>query len=686
MLFFIFSQKAFLSYKNMNCYKTYSCFYSNRLICLYLCIIINSGINAQKTDTTLHQLNEVYIIENKQQVMVASKKTSSIDSSTLARYNTSSLADLLSNQSTIHVKQYGNGNIASTSMRGGNANHTALLWNGLNIQNALLGQPDLSIVPTNFFNDITLEYGGGSAMWGSGAIGGSIRLQNSTTYNQGFKTKLQMSIGSFDTEKINTGVLLSYKKIVSNTNIYFISSKNNYNYKDTLDKETPNKQANHANYIAQGIMQEIGFLINAYQKINIRAWYNILDRNIPSFTDATSRKNQVDENLKLNADWNYKRRNLNSTIRLGYFNDNLNYDDSIESNVNHIKTIIPIVISNSNIKTIIAESDNLYKYKNHSFNLGINFTNYQASLYSKDIVIDTTYYYHLSKVAFFAAYKLNLLNSKLCYNLVVRKESTNQTFIPLTGNTGIYYKLLKGLALKVNANKSYRQPSLYDLYWHPGGNINLKPEESYEVDGGIELKYTKNNFNFLIEGTYFNRHTTNWIIWLPSDKPYWIPKNIAEVYSRGAETKTELFYLKKDFLIKLIANTSYVLSTNQKAKSENDNSESRQLIYTPRYNGQATFIVKYKKINVLFNHHYTGYRFTSTDNTSWVSPYYISNLKCSYDYAFSAINTELFFSLNNLFNKNYVIIPNKPMPLRNYEVGISINYKQQKKKIETSNY
>jgi vitamin B12 transporter len=686
MLFFIFSQKAFLNYKNMTCYKTYSRFYSNRLICLWVCIIINSGVNAQKIDTTLHQLNEVYIIENKQQIIEASKKTSSIDSSTLARYNTSSLADLLSNQSTIHVKQYGNGNIASTSMRGGNSNHTALLWNGLNIQNALLGQPDLSIIPTNFFNDISLEYGGGSAMWGSGAIGGSIRLQNSTPYNHGFKTKLQMSIGSFNTKKINTGVLLSYKKIVSNTNIYFNNSKNNYNYRDTLDKETPNKQANHANYIAQGIMQEIGFLINAYQKINIRAWYNILDRNIPSFTNTESKQNQVDENLKLNADWNYKRRNLNSTIRFGYFNDNLNYVDSIESSVINIKTIIPKIISNSNIKTIIAESDNLYTYKKHSFNLGINFTNYQASLYSKELAVDTTYYYHLSKVAFFAAYKLSLLNSKLHYNLVIRKESTNQTDIPLTGNTGIYYKLLKGLALKINANKSYRQPSLYDLYWNPGGNKNLKPEESYEVDGGIELKYTKNNFNVLIEGTYFNRHTTNWIIWLPSDKSYWTPKNIAEVYSRGTETKTELFYLKNDFLIKLIANTSYVLSTNQVATSENDNSEGRQLIFTPRYNGQATLIIKYKNINVLFNYNYTGYRFTSTDNTSWVSPYYISNLKCSYDYSFSTINTQLFFSLNNLFNKNYVIIPNKPMPLRNYEIGISINYKQQKKKIETSNY
>jgi iron complex outermembrane receptor protein len=151
------------------------------------------------------------------------------------------------------------------------------------------------------------------------------------------------------------------------------------------------------------------------------------------------------------------------------------------------------------------------------------------------------------------------------------------------------------------------------------------------------------------------------------------------VYSRGTETKTELSYTKKDIFIKIIVNTSYVLSTNQKATSENDNSVGRQLIFTPRYNGQGTLTMGYKNINILFNNNYTGYRFTSTDNTSWVNPYYIANFRCSYNYSFSTINSELFFNINNLFNKNYVVIPNRPMPMRNYEIGISLKYNKKKK-------
>lgn len=659
----------------MKCIKTYRCYNSSNLVCFFLyCVLSTLSVSSQQKDTSLYPLHEVVIFETKQELLEKSKKSIQIDSLILARYNTTSLADLLSNQSTIHIKTYGNGNIATTTMRGGSSYHTALLWNGLNIQNAMLGQPDLSIVPTLFFDNVTLEYGGGSALWGSGAVGGSIHLQNKALFNQGFKTKLQMSTGSFDTKKIATGVLLSYKKIVSNTKVYYHVSENNYKYTDTLDKENPNKQVIHANYIAKGLLQEISAYVSPFQKINIRAWYNSTFRNLPSYTTFASKRNQEDQNLKINADWNYTRRKLNSTIRLGVFNDQLNYTDSVTK-----------LYSNSAIKTLIAENDNYISHNNHTLNFGVNFTNYNTILSIEEKDKTKNEYHHLSKLAFFMAYKLRLLNSKFNYNIAVRKEFSNQTIIPFTGNTGIHYQLSKLLAVKINANRSFRQPTLNDLYWNPGGNPNLKPEDSYEAEGGIEFNYKKNNLHLFMEASYFNRHTTNWIIWLPSGNSYFSPKNITEVYSRGTETRTDVTYSKKDFLIKIIINTSYVLSTNTRNNSENDNSEGRQLIFTPRYNGQGSLMMGYKNFHMIFNNSYTGYRFTASDNTVWLNPYYIANLKCAYSVSYNAVNIELFCNINNLFNKNYVVISNNPMPLRNYEAGLCLNYHKPKNKIKTEN-
>ncbi len=624
---------------------------------MLLLLLSISGVYAQHKDSLTQQLMEVTITETKQQILQASKKTTTIDSLILERYATTSLADLLTNQSAIHIKSYGNGNIATTSIRGGNASQTAVLWNGLNIQNPMLGQTDLSLIPTMLFQNISLEYGGGSTLNGSGSMGGSIQLRNTNVFNKGFATMLQVSGGSFDTKKLATAIQLSYKRMSSNTRIYYTSSQNNYSYNDTTDKVNPRKQVVHADYLTKGLLQELAFLVTPNQTINVRLWYNATHRNLPSYTNTISKQSQDDGNLKINADWNYNKRNLKSIIRFAYFKDGLNYTDTLAN-----------IYSKSTVNTVILESDNTYALKHHTFHIGANATSYKSDVITYDAI------HTLNKLAFFAAYKLQLFQSKLNYNISIRKEFTNLTSIPFTGNTGIHYQIHKYLATKLNANSSFRQPTLNDLYWKPGGNPNLKPEQGYEIDGGLEFKYQHKKTVILFEGTYFNRHTTNWITWLPTVNNYWSPQNIAEVYSRGTETKTELAFFKNDLFIKLILNTSYVLSTNTKSKSENDNSIGRQLMYTPRYVGNMGIYITYKKTSLLINQTYTGYRFTSTDNSSWLTPYYTVNIKASYSYSVKKMSVEFFGSINNVFNKNYMVVFNRPMPLRNFEAGIVLKY------------
>jgi vitamin B12 transporter len=649
---------------------------SARIMALVLCIAGVLPAHSQTKDTATYTSNFMIDViatpKIYQSTLQPSKKTQSFDSLTMARSSSRSLSEFLSEQSTIYIKSYGGGNIATTSFRGGNANHTALLWNGLNIQNAMLGQTDLSIIPVLFFDNLSLEYGGGSALWGSGAIGGSIRLDNKLPFDAGTRTKLQMSLGSFDTRKIAASVLLSHKRIASSTRLYYTTSKNDYSYRDTTDKEQPDKRMPHADYTSAGLMQELSFRLTNRQTLNVRAWYTKTDRNLPSYTSLISKRSQYDETLKLNADWNLWYRKLTSTVRLAGFHDKLNYTDSLSS-----------IYSKSRINTFIAESDNLYYHRQHSFGFGANYTQYQSAMPVEVIrngsAMDSTIRHEQIKFALFALYKISLFKARLNYDMAVRKEFTNQTEIPFTGNAGIQYQLLQWLGLKLSTNKSYRQPTLNDLYWPQGGNINLKPEESYEVDGGLTLRKTKNRLTFFFEGTYFNRHTTNWIIWLPTASAYFSPRNIAEVYSRGAESRTEITYQQKDLFMKLGVTTSYVLSTNETGTNENDNAVGRQLIYTPRYTGQSALTATYRNITLLFTQSYTGYRFTSTDNTTWLHPYYIANAKLAYKHAFNSVLVEFFAGINNIFNKDYMAVANRPMPLRNYEAGLALHYHKNNK-------
>lgn len=652
------------------------CSVSARVRVLVVCLAAACTAHSQTKDTaTYHSTLMVDVIASPQiyqTTLQPSKKTQVFDSLSLARSSSRSLSEFLAEQSTVYIKSYGGGNIATTSFRGGNANHTALLWNGLNIQNAMLGQTDLSIIPVLFFDNLSLEYGGGSALWGSGAIGGRIRLDNKLAFDGGTRTKLQMSLGSFGTRKIAASVLLSHKRMASSTRLYYTGSKNDYAYRDTTDKEQPDKRMPHADYTSAGLMQELSFRLNNRQTLNVRAWYNKTDRNLPSYTSLISKRSQYDETLKLNADWNLWYRRLTSTVRLAGFHDKLNYTDSLSN-----------IFSKSRINTLIAESDNVYSIRRHSFGFGANYTRYQSALPVEVIrngaAMDSTIRHEQVKFALFGIYKISLFKARFNYDIAVRKEFTNQTEIPFTGNTGIHYQVLPWLGLKLSANKAYRQPTLNDLYWPQGGNPDLKPEESYEVDGGLSLRKTKHRFSFFFEGTYFNRHTTNWIIWLPTASAYFSPRNVAKVYSRGTESRTEIVYRQKDLYLKLGVTTAYVLSTNEEGSNENDNAIGRQLIYTPRYTGQSALTCTYQGITFLFTQSYTGYRFTSTDNTSWLHPYYLANAKLAYNYAFDKVMVEFFAGVNNIFNKDYMAVANRPMPLRNYEAGLALHYHKNNK-------
>lgn len=635
------------------------------LLCLAFCV---TG-KAQHNDTSRYDLQQVVIVAMQETSLQPSKQVEAIDSTVMARSSSRSLSELLAEQSTIYIKSYGAGNIATTSFRGGNANHTALLWNGLNIQNAMLGQTDLSIIPSLFFDKLSLEYGGGSALWGSGAIGGTIRLDNELPFERGLVAKVQSSLGSFDTRKLASSLMLSSQRVASSTRFYRSSSLNNYPYRDSSDREQPLKHIRHADYVMQGLMQELSFRTGKSQRINLRAWYNKANRNLPSYTSALSQQNQLDETLKLNADWNFRYRRLSSTVRLAGFQDRLNYNDSLSN-----------IYSKSRIRTLIAETDHVYKLRRHVWSIGANYTAYGSEMpvatVRSGVAQDSLIRHEQRKFALYGLYRLSFFGNRLSYDLAARKEFSPQTQIPLTGNSGVYFQALRWLALKLSVAKAYRQPTLNDLYWPQGGNRDLKPEESKELNAGLVLKKTIKRISLLFEGTYFNRHTRNWIIWLPTASAYFSPRNVAEVYSRGAETRTELTYQHGELFLKLGVATGYVLSTNEAPTNENDRAVGRQLIYTPRYTGQSTFTCAYKGLTLLLTQSYTGYRFTSTDNSTWLDPYYLANAKLAYRRSFGTVLIELFGAVYNLFDRPYMAVANRPMPLRNYEAGISLYYHQ----------
>jgi iron complex outermembrane receptor protein len=138
--------------------------------------------------------------------------------------------------------------------------------------------------------------------------------------------------------------------------------------------------------------------------------------------------------------------------------------------------------------------------------------------------------------------------------------------------------------------------------------------------------------------------------------------------------ESSITYLKKfeKLSLKININYAYVLSTNNKTNAVQDANINKQLIYVPLYKSNIMASLYYKKGFITCNQQYVGYRFTSADNSSFLNPYWITNLMFGYGFKLKKKIFELTVNVNNLFNTEYESIAYRPMPFRFMETGINI--------------
>lgn len=626
------------------------------LILLQL-LLTNICVRAQSIDSTQH-LRAAVISAERSKSFTTGTKIEKVDSATLKSFQFNSVADLLNNQSHAFIKSYGVGSLSTSSVRGGAAAHTAILWNGFNLNTATNGTTDLSLIPVYFIDDAAMQYGGSGTAWGSGSIGGSLQLNNVAGFNKGWKIRLHSSYGSYANKQAGASISYGAKKWAVSLKASNQTSKNNFSFHNYLLPDSALDTIDHNRLKALNLLTSVYIRPKPNQKISIHLWKQNVDRQIaPTLLQAASGATQKDDVLRNSIEWNYWKNRHGVTFRNAYFIEKLVYKDELYqiNSLNLLKTLI----TEAEDKIELNSSHNLYA------GISNNSSKAESDGFEKGI--------RLNRTSIFASLKSVFFNEKVSTSLSVRQEFWNNSRVPFIYNGGIEYSYNKFVKLRANAGKVYRLPTLNDLYWFPGGNTNLKPEDGFSEDAGLQLNYSllNNRIQFQFEPEVFNRTISNWIVWLPGFS-YWSPQNILQVWSRGMETKSVVSYQQKNLLVRLQVLTNYVLSTNEKSTSENDNSVGKLLIYTPMYSGGLNASIQYKSFYFNYNTNYTGYRYTSTDNTQFLTPYYITNLKTSYSFKIKQTGISAFLQANNVFNTDYTILLNRPMPLRNYLIGLEL--------------
>lgn len=638
-----------------------------KINCTFLLSALSlSGIAQEEPLDTSRTLTPVEISASRLSAFSNSNKTESFDSTFLSRYSTSNLADVLSNESQIFIKSYGVGSLATTSFRGAGASHTAVLWNGFNLQSPMNGIIDMALIPANFVNDAKIQYGGAGALWGTGAVGGSIHLNNVGQFNKGISVGTNTSFGSFSDKQQQVQVELSKKRVVTSIKLFNHEAKNDFPFINLAQYGKPEQKQSNAELKQVGLLQENYFLINERQKLNTRFWYQSNDRNIPpSMTQAMSVSNQKDEFYRATAEWQRTNAGLSILARAAYFDEYLYFSDSSIG-----------IDSKSHSKVFISEAEARFSLtKFDLLNVGLNNTYSEAEAMDAGVA-EYQGFPHQNRTAVFASYKLQSKNESWNVVASVRQELIENKMIPIAPSIGVKGKFLNYFYIKANAAKHYRIPTFNDLYWAQGGNPDLKAEDGWSEEASLENKVELNSVSWELAATGFNRTIDNWIIWLPDEYGIWSPQNVLQVWSRGLEYKLKVMVHKKKFNLQLSGLYNYVYSTNEKAATPTDPSLGKQLIYVPIQNATGSLLVSYKGTSLNYTQTYTGYRYTQSDNEKYLKPYTVGNVSIAQTFTMATSKLKIYAQLNNVWGETYQVLAYRAMPLFNYSVGLALYFNQ----------
>lgn len=629
------------------------------LLCSGLCILFSEGY-AQSVDS-VHQLKSIEVSGDRLNTYSPGNKAVGFDSLTLDRYSTNNLSDLLTNESQVFVKTYGVGSLSTTSFRGAGASHTAILWNGFNLQSPMNGLLDVALVPASFLSNVKLQYGAAGAVWGSGAVGGSIHLNNSGTFSKGISAHVNASIGSFSDLQQQASVEYSGKRFISSVRIFNHTAKNDFSYQNLAKFGFPIEKQTSADILQHGLLQENYFLINEKQKINTRFWYQFNDRSIPpSMTQNISLSRQYDEAYRITSEWQRNGERLSLHIRAAFFDEFVKYNDPLIA-----------LYSRSETNVLITEAETRFRITPFDL-LSVGLNNTYSRAFAKDFISDP----EQNRIAVFALYKIHTPKRKWNAVLGARQEFIDGSSAPFVASLGIEGNILRFLTVKVNASQHYRVPTFNDLYWAQGGNPDLEAEKGWSEEASLIHQHKFQGFSWMFSATAFNRDIENWIIWLPDEYGVWSPDNVMEVWSRGIEYKVDLGYSIKKFRVGLSGNYNYILSTNEKTAAYSVSPLHKQLIYVPTQNAQGAVSVSWRGTALTYTHNYVGYRYTTSDNTQYLNPYSIANIDLSQTISLKKIKLKVYAQLNNIWEESYQVMAYRAMPLFNYKFGLSVYFNQ----------
>ena len=638
------------------------------------------------------QIQEITVVENRKKEVI---KPQSLSGEQLQNLNSQSVADALRYFSGVQIKDFGGiGGIKTINIRSMGTHHVGVFYDGIQLGNAQNGQIDLGRYSLDNIEEIQLYNGQKSNIFqGAKDFGpsGTIYIRTRRPrWEEGENYRLiaQFKTGSFGL--INPELIWEQRlsrRISLNATAEFTHANGEYEFRyrrlnldNTVAYDTTAIRQNSDIDAFRAEASLFGYTDNG--RWSGKVYFYNSDRGIPGAIVNNVFRNgerQWDRNIFAQGSWenNFTKR-YQMKMNAKYANDYLHYlrDDPKELYVNNKYYQQEFYFSMANLLRITPWWDASLATDVQWNEMNSNMAMFARPVrFTEMVAVATT----------MRGYGLDAQASLL--GTFVQDEAgdgevherTMQYRNEWTPAVFVSWKPLADAEWDVNAfvKRAFRMPTFNDLYYAEVGSKNLKPEYTmqYSLSSGYRCGFTDAFMQSVkLQGDVYYNEVTNKIVAYPSGQQFrWTMLNLGKVKIFGVEASAE--GSARVGMVDLGLRLNY---TYQSARDYTDKADSyygHQIPYIPLHAGSVVGRAHYRGWNLNYSFIYTGERYNAQENihANYEQPWYTHDASLIKDFNIGRVGCRVGLEVNNIFDQDYEVILNYPMPGRNYKVTLKVN-------------
>jgi len=587
-----------------------------------------------------------------------------------------SIENTLARYTPVFFKTYSPGGIATVSHRGFGASQTLLLWNGFVLNQLTLGQPALGGMQANDNMNFGLVSGTQAASGFTGGLASYVYVDDIFYRDTVYERRLIMSGGSFGTGAVSFFSDYSIRKTRISFELSGMNSENNFifhnNSTGANQSEWPLENRIAASFFNMSLKSNVLIPIKKGD-IRLSVWagsqFNetpaqLLSPQLPDNESQENRFVRISGFVPLISadDAGLQLRFFFSADTFLYKNNQLSISDGTATQTFAMRWNA-YARAGAGHDCTLEYYPEMYRVSSDNFSKAVLHTDQRVKLK-----------YHLSR---FDAWNADVWAHVITrnFNEVYPLPGMSLSFLPgkMSGNIAYKWNFLK---IYAGIARNMRMPTMNDLYWVPGGNPDLKPEDAWMTDMTVVVDKTnirsnsqnsgnKSTLKWNLQLSPFYAKTNDLIRWTPdSASSQWYASNVAKTKQYGAEAVATMSYAWKKNTLSGSLNATRVFALDM------TNEEIHTLMYVPAQTMNAVLSFGHGIWSGGYEFHYTGKRFSSSDNDRYMPEIFLHDAFFSATKKIGTNQLSLSVRINNIMNADYQYIAWYPMPRRNFYVTL----------------